>query len=60
MCSFVWKLVKKSNTSLIGIHGFEPWSSQTNDLKMYACHFLARHLKLLGKSTDWLAECRVI
>ena len=22
--------------------GFEPWSSQTNDLKMYTCHFVAR------------------
>ena len=28
--------------------GFEPWSSQTNDFKMYACRFLARHSTSLG------------
>ena len=27
-----------------GPHGLEPWSSQTNDLIVYTCRFLARHL----------------
>ena len=29
-------------------HGFEPWSSQTNDLIIYTCRYLARHLALIG------------
>ena len=33
---------------LFGPHDFEPWSSQTNDLKIDTCHFLARYSALLG------------
>ena len=32
----------------IQTHGFEPWSSQTNDLKIDTCHFLAMRSSLLG------------
>ena len=28
-------------------HIFKPWSSQTNDFKIYAYHFLAQHSALL-------------
>ena len=35
--------------------GFEPWSSQADDLKIDPCHFLARRLALLGYGKDWLA-----
>ena len=26
--------------------------------KIYSCHFLARHLALLGYSKDWLVQCQ--
>ena len=29
-------------------HGFEPWSSQNNDLKIYTCRYLAWCSALLG------------
>ena len=29
-------------------HGFEPWRSQTTDLKMFTCHFLVRRSAVLG------------
>ena len=35
---------------------FEPWSSQTNDFKMYARHFLARRSALLGQGKDNVTE----
>ena len=31
------------------IVGFEPWSSQTNDIKDYPCQFLACHSALLDR-----------
>ena len=31
-----------------GTRGYKLWSSQTNDLKIDTCHFLARHSTLLG------------
>ena len=39
-----------------GPHGFEPWSSQANDIKINTCHFLARYSALLGQGNDWLAQ----
>jgi hypothetical protein len=36
-------------------HGFEPWSSQTNDYKIGICCFSAKHASLKRKSKDWLA-----
>ena len=39
-------------------HGFEPWSSQTNDIKFDTCHFLARHSALLGDGKDQLVWCQ--
>ena len=35
----------------------EPWSSQTNDFTIDACHFLAWRSALLGQGKDWLAQC---
>ena len=37
------------------MHGFKPWLNQTNDFKIYTCHFLAWRLALL-KDNDWLAQ----
>ena len=39
----------------IRTHGFEPRSSQTNDIKIDACRFLARCSTLLGYGKDWFA-----
>ena len=39
-----------------GPHGFERWSSQSDDLKIYTCRFLARSSALLGYAKDWLAH----
>ena len=36
---------------------FGSWLSQTNDLKMLACHFLAWHLTLIEYGKDRLAQC---
>ena len=41
-----------------GTCGFEAWSSQTNDFKMYTCHFKVWRLALLGYGKDWLARCQ--
>ena len=41
-----------------GPHAFEPWSSQMNDLQIYACHFLDKCSPLLGKGKDWSAQCQ--
>ena len=35
-------------------HGFKPWSSQTNDIKLDTCCFLARCSALLGQSKEQL------
>ena len=40
-----------------GPHGFEPWSSQINYLKIYPCRLLARHLAILGYGKDGFAQC---
>ena len=39
-----------------GPRGFEPWSSQTNDSKIYTCHFQARYSALLGYGKDQLIQ----
>ena len=47
----VWGLQNESPFCQISeseTHGFEPLSSQTKDLTIYTCHFLTRHLALLG------------
>ena len=44
--------------SRAGDHGFEPRSSQTNDLKIDTCRLLARCLALLGQNKDWLVHCQ--
>ena len=36
----------------------EPWSSQTSDLTIDTCHFLARRLALLRQGKDWLVNCQ--
>ena len=41
-----------------GLHRFESWSSQTNDLKIDTCRFQARCSGLLGSSEDSLAQCQ--
>ena len=41
----------------IQIHRFEPWSCQTNDLKIDSCRFLARCSVLSGEGKDWLVQC---
>ena len=40
----------------IRTHGFQPWSSLTNDVKIDICCFLAWCLALLGYGKDWLAQ----
>ena len=40
--------------------GSEPWSSQTNDLKIDTCHFLARYWALSWYRQDWLAQCMIM
>ena len=42
----------------IRAHGFEPWSSQANDLRIDNCRFLARCSTFLGQNKDWLAQCQ--
>ena len=42
----------------LGHHVFEPWPSQTNDLKIYTFSFLARHSALLGLGRDQLVQYR--
>ena len=39
-------------------HGYVPWSSQTDNLKIDTCRFLARHSALLGTVKAWLAQCQ--
>ena len=41
-----------------GPRRFEPWSSQTNELKIDSCRFLARHSALLGYGNGWLTQCQ--
>ena len=42
----------------IRTHNFEWWSSQTNDLKIYTCCFVAWHTALGGYGMVWLALYR--
>ena len=37
---------------------FKYQSSQTNDLQIDTCHYLARHSALLREGKDWLAQCK--
>jgi hypothetical protein len=36
--------------------GFEPWSGQTKDYKIYICSSFSRHTAFRSKSKDWLAQ----
>ena len=38
-------------------YGFECWSSETNDVKIDNCHFLARCSALSRLAKDSLAQC---
>ena len=47
VCFLCWAVIKQINKqkgSEIG--GFEPWSSQTNDVQMYSCGFLYCYLDI--------------
>ena len=37
---------------------FEPWSNRVNNIKINTCHFLTRHLALLGWGGDWVIQCQ--
>ena len=41
-----------------GPHGFYPWLSQTNDLKVYTCRSLTRRSALSGYDKDWFTQCQ--
>ena len=47
--------------SIANVNGFESWSSQSNDLKFYTCHYLALYAALLGYGKEQLnEEARII
>ena len=45
-----------SNPDLVGL--IEPWSSQTNDIKIDTCHSLVWHSAGLGQGRDWMTQCQ--
>ena len=42
------------------IVGLKRWSSQTCDVNIYTCHFLARCWALLRLAKDWLGQCQYV